>query len=132
MFSVVGMRGHKLAVGHKSLIIQTVSKKLMSNPIFVPCVGTTTVAASIINKLEEKIPPATVRVYTATFFSPVAGTIYFRQVENLETAIYGKLYHVTDSGTTTDHAWAVNTFGVSVKLYLISELDYMDWFPVLQ
>lgn len=70
------------------------------------------VAATIFIDAEENTPPPTTYIYTATFFSPVAGTIYFRQVEGAETVVFGKLYHVTDSETTSGHTWAVHEFGV--------------------
>lgn len=98
-------------------------KRLRSSPLwsyevldkailFPPWSGDTPVAATILLTEEEYTPSPTVSIYTATFFSPVAGTIYFRQVEGGETTVFGKLYHVTSLGTTSGHPWSIQEYEV--------------------
>ena len=72
------------------------------------------VVATIFDDVEEN---AGVTIYTSTFFSPVAGTIYFRQVQGAkETTIFGKVYHVTSSVVTSGHNWHVHENAVSRQL----------------
>jgi hypothetical protein len=79
-----------------------------------PYTGNSIVAATIFSKEEVLMPPPTVRILSATFFSPVAGTIYFRRIsrDGRETAVFGKLYHVSDSATTMGHNFAIKNLEV--------------------
>ena len=72
------------------------------------------VAATIREKLEELPVPQPLRIFTATFFSPVAGTVYFREVPDTEIGvqIYGKLYYTDGTATTTEHEWDLHELPV--------------------
>ena len=104
--------------------------KRVSNAHFSGCfffVGAVRVAATIRDQLEYPVDPQLARIYTATFFSPVAGTIYFREVPGSEAGvqIYGKLYHTTDSATTEQHNWHVHENAVGwVTNFLAEEHRY--------
>ena len=76
--------------------------------------GDKRVAATIRDMLESNLKATEVRIYTATFFSPVAGIIYFREVPDSVAGVqvYGKLYHTTGSDTTQGHNWHVHEFAV--------------------
>lgn len=52
-------------------------------------------------------------IYSATFFSPVAGKVYFQQVDDSVVTISGKLYWVTTSGPTSNHTWHIHINPVS-------------------
>ena len=53
----------------------------------------------------------------ATFISPVAGTIYMRQVERENVEIFGKLYWVDDRPSTLQHNWHIHEEQVSRDLF---------------
>ena len=44
----------------------------------------------------------------ATFISPVAGTIYLRQVANEDVAIFGKVFWVDRDSSSVEHNWHIH------------------------
>ena len=48
-----------------------------------------------------------VNILQATFISPVAGTIYFRQNGNEPTVIHGNLFWVDGTATAASVEWAI-------------------------
>ena len=56
---------------------------------------------------EKESAEATIIVMQATFISPVAGTIYFRQSGNESTVFHGKLFWVNEMNTA-DVEWDIN------------------------
>ncbi len=46
------------------------------------------------------------------FISPLAGTIYLRQVMNRNVAIWGKLFWINDMDTTMNHNWHIHETAV--------------------
>lgn len=52
-------------------------------------------------------------LYSATFFSPVAGKVLFWQMGESVVTVFGKLYWVTTSGSTVNHNWQIHINPVS-------------------
>lgn len=55
----------------------------------------------------------------ARFISPLAGTVYFRQMDGRHASIWGKVYWVNDTNVTFDHNWHVHEFAVSYFTELV-------------
>lgn len=55
----------------------------------------------------------------STFVSPVAGTIYVRQVTGENAIIFGKLFWINLRGTTVEHNWHIHEQAVSVYVTLL-------------
>ena len=55
----------------------------------------------------------TVITLSATFISPVAGTIYLRQIANEDVAIFGKVFWVDRENSTASHNWHIHRDMVS-------------------
>ena len=68
-------------------------------------------------------PSANVMALQARLISPVAGTIYLRQVAGRHAAVWGKLYWVNDMDTTMNHNWHIHENAVS-KYYNIYNMSY--------
>lgn len=56
----------------------------------------------------SEVQGADVVTLSSTFISPVAGTIYIRQVAEEHAIIFGKLFWIDLTGTTLDHNWHVH------------------------
>ena len=74
--------------------------------------GTNFVCATIrsVKEVEQR---AEVVTLSSTFISPVAGTIYVRQVAGENAIIFGKVFWVNLTGTTERHNWHVHLRAVS-------------------
>ena len=75
-----------------------------------------------------------IRVTTlqASFVYPIGGTIYMRQVAGEEATIFGKLYWVTNSETSTGHPWHIHTNQVILfyfNVYLLNN-SFTAWYEV--
>ena len=66
---------------------------------------------------------------SATFFSPVAGTIFFRQSSMGPVSIFGKLYYVTDMEATFNQDWHVHEYPVNsiVHLHIFNTIKNNYW-----
>ena len=76
---------------------------------------------------ELDLPPPAVIIYTATFFSPVAGVVYFRHVGGTnEVIIFGRLSRVDVQPDpyafrpTVAHNWGIHVNGVSGECGVVS------------
>ncbi len=49
----------------------------------------------------------------ARLISPIAGTIYMRQMVGRNAAIWGKLFSINDMDTTVNHNWHIHETAVS-------------------
>ena len=67
-----------------------------------------------------------VSLLQATFINPIAGTIYFRQVQGEEVQMWGKFYWIDDTATTVDHNWHIHELAVRV-LYNVQFIISMNW-----
>ena len=54
----------------------------------------------------------------SSFINPMAGTIYFRQVQGEDVQIWGKVYWINDMPTTMDHNWHIHS--VAVRLCTVA------------
>ena len=59
---------------------------------------------------------APVSVLQSTFVYPIAGVIYFKQVEGEEVQIWGRVFWVNGMGDTVDHNWHIHQRNVSLKV----------------
>jgi len=57
---------------------------------------------------------ATVVVLQSTFVFPIAGVLYFRQVEGEDVQMWGKVYWVNNAGDSIDHNWHIHQRAVSI------------------
>lgn len=62
---------------------------------------------------QREIQGAEVVTLSATFISPVAGTIFFRQVDGEEATMFGKFFWVDLTGPTQEHNWHIHNNPVS-------------------
>ncbi len=73
----------------------------------------------------------------ARLISPVAGTIYLRQMTGRNVAIWGKLFWINDRNSSVDHNWhihetAVSTFSNFANcIYLASITSHPLLLPLL-
>lgn len=66
--------------------------------------------------MHTRTPPVT--LLQATFISPLAGSIYFKQVGQEENVtIWGKLYKVNGMQTTYNHSWVISQNPVSLTQF---------------
>ncbi len=56
---------------------------------------------------------SSVTVLQSTFVYPIAGVMYFKQVEGEEVQMWGKMYWVNGMGDTVDHNWYIHLRSVS-------------------
>ena len=81
------------------------------------CVGSAVdlfICATIRSKTEAVLKEQVISLQ-ATFVSPVAGTVYFRQNSNEPTVIFGKLFWVTES-RMDNVEWSISSELVSHSL----------------
>lgn len=100
----------------------------MHESIQISFTGQGRICATIRSQDERNGSPNDLTIYSATFFSPVAGTIFFRQFSNNSVTIYGKLFYVTNSPTTMNHTWHVHELGVSGSKRLATYLYLLHIF----
>ncbi len=69
-----------------------------------------------------------VTVLQSTFVYPIAGVMYFKQVEGEEVQMWGRMYWVNGMGHTVDHNWHIHRLSVrlcqsdSLNAHVIKEL----------
>ena len=54
-----------------------------------------------------------VTVLQSTFVYPIAGVMYFRQVQGEEVQMWGKMFWVNGETNTEDHNWHIHRYAVS-------------------
>ena len=64
----------------------------------------------------RELEGAAVVTLSSTFISPLAGTIYVRQVAGENAIMFGKLFWINLRGTTNNHNWHVHIQVVSVNV----------------
>jgi Cu/Zn superoxide dismutase len=58
---------------------------------------------------QMELDGAEVTILQSIFVSPIAGRMYFKQVDGVrDVQVWGKLYYVDDSATTLDHNWHIH------------------------
>ena len=57
---------------------------------------------------------ATVTVLQSTFVYPIAGVMYFKQVEGEEVQLWGKVFWVNGAATSMDHNWHIHQNNASI------------------
>ena len=82
--------------------------------------GINFVCGTIRSNIEEQ-QNVEVITLSATFLSPLAGTIYLRQAADEHVVIFGKLFWVNGSPTTMRHNWHIHESAVSI--YIIYNID---------
>ena len=73
------------------------------------CVNDTGIDTCTIIRAVEDNPI----ILSATFFSPVGGTIFFRQSGTDPVSVFGKFYYTNGMARTEDHGWHVHINAVS-------------------
>ena len=69
------------------------------------------------NNIHVHVYTHPVTLLQATFISPLAGSIYFKQVgQEDNVTIWGKLYWVNSTQRTNNHSWVISQNAVSLKL----------------
>ena len=94
--------------------------------------GMQDVCATIYSSTEVMNRNIQVTTLQASFVYPIGGTIYMRQVAGEEATIFGKLYWVTNSNTSTGHFWHIHTNQVILfhfNVYLLND-SFTAWHEV--
>lgn len=70
--------------------------------------GANFVCGTIRSIVEEEVAETEVVTLSATFISPLAGTIYIRQAGSEHAVMFGKLFWVDGQSTTMNHNWHIH------------------------